>query len=1001
MGYFYFDEYGYAYTAVCLLIMAAYAAVHLALVRPPHPPARWLLFFFLCLMAGNLAVLLTNTLIYWGVIFAPLSDAFVLLGGVALVQFATIFPEERPAQQMKWTLAALLALTIAAFGAALAWAISFFLAPDPWRWPPGEIYYLMPLGILLVFVTFMRRVLQLDERAAPLAPRTGLRQKLAILLRPRAGYARAHWMFGLSTLLGALPAIGTLAAGAGLLDKKAETLLIGAGSILACAAIFITYLYFTSAWTSFSVRLVSIELVTLLVISNSIGVFLINQVRLRIAAETQALVYVTGQLDLAGFPAAAPAAVAYLADWGPAGSAAPALHYRRADLSAELLAGLRPPERTYNPNTLFIDDGAQRAAIQQADPSFAATNWQPATTATSYGGGWVDRITDPRRWPIHLFMGFSVLQEGVWYEIGLDAAVLRQRLTALTALLMSMTFTGLLLILTGHMLLIRPTLISPLTHLLAGVRRVTAGDLRTTLPVTYNDEIGVLTSSFNMMAANVRDLTEGLEQKVAARTTELAAAKERAEQASRAKSIFLANVSHELRTPLTAMLGFTELLVKRRDLDAATRAEIAMIHDNGQQLLLLVNDMLTITRLEAGDLRLTPRTIALRALVDQTVRLFRLAAESRQIYLTVAYGDAAPDGVVADSDKLQQILNNMISHAIKCTPSGALTLHVAALPVRGDLESGCLLAIGIKCAGGALPPEELAAHFAGLELSDTATAATALGLGVGLSVSRRLALFLGGDLTVVSGEPGSTAADAAAGVTFQLTLPVQRTALAAVETSAALQAAPVMLVADDADANRALLTRHLRSLGHTVHEARNGAEALAQWRQHQPDVIWLDMRMPIVSGQEVVRQVRSEPAGAATRIIAVTASAFEEDRAALLALGCDELLRKPYRRQELVALLAKLPLGRTTPAPASPLSPASPLPPVSPLPPASPRQVIHDLRNIAAALSGLAELVRDERSRLTPAELERCLAEIVASSHRLGTELETLSQSLRAGENRT
>ena len=1010
MAYITFDGNGYAYTAIAQLVLAVYAAAHLALVRNKSNAARWLLYFFLCFAASSVVYFLINALTDWGVLLAPLQDALILLSGVCLVRFACAFPVEQPGRWQWLPLSFLIVLTALALALSLAWIIYGIVVPNPWRTISEAYYFLLPLGILTSIGVFLVRAVQVDERPAP--PGASIsgrgRRAAAILLRPHGRYAQAHLLFAVSVLLGALPAVAALDAVGRTLGAPLTALLIGPGSILAVAAIFFAYLHYAPEWSSFSVRLISIALVTLLVVLNAVGVFLIIQVSQRVRTEAQLLAFTTGALDLANLPAAAPAALAYVIDWGAAADAAPPaqLLYRRSDLGAELPADLLPAARTDSGQSIVFRNAAvHQAAIQAADSTAMAANWTPQPSAARYGATWIDRLVDPSRGPPKRFMGFPVIQQNRWYEVGIDVDVINQRLYTLTALLILATFVGLVLTLTGHVLLIRPTLIRPLQRLLTGVRRATSGDLTATLPVVYRDEVGVLTESFNSMTAELRDLTEGLEQKVAARTAELKAAKDHAEQASRAKSAFLANVSHELRTPLTAMLGYAELVLKRHSLGADMRVEITTIYESGQQLLVLINDMLDMTRIEADVMVFHQRRVNLRHLIDQVLLTHRLAAEAKHLTLQIEFAAMTPTVVETDVDKVKRILMNLIGNAIKFTETGGVTLSVACCPIThvgadtecvdgarqaADAPTQRLLVTEVRDTGMGIPPalhEQIFAEFTQIKAT---TPQAAQGLGLGLSISRRLARLMGGDLTVTSsGVPG-------AGACFRLSVPVicltsaspapAPTAIAPATPAPSAMTGVAMLVAEDIDANRALLAHHLRAAGCTVYEARNGQEALDKWLQVHPAVLWLDMRMPVVSGQEVVRQVRAHPSGAATRIVAVTASAFEEDRAALLALGCDEFLRKPYQRQDVIDLVARISTGAASSQSAGAAA-VTPSAGAAPAQEAAPHVWLHQLRNAIGANGGLAEILHDDADRITGEEAKRCLAEIEASTHRIGATL--------------
>jgi signal transduction histidine kinase/FixJ family two-component response regulator len=392
---------------------------------------------------------------------------------------------------------------------------------------------------------------------------------------------------------------------------------------------------------------------------------------------------------------------------------------------------------------------------------------------------------------------------------------------------------------------------------------------------------------------------------------ELQRAKATAEAASQAKSTFLANISHELRTPLNAILGFSQLLLRGGEgLDPAQREDLAVINRSGEHLLGLINDVLEMSKIEAGQQRLNERDFDLVHMLGGLEEMFRLRANDRGIGLRFHIDPAAPRFIHADEGKLRQILLNLLGNAVKFTTEGEVTLEVARAgsgTAGGNGETGTapLLAFAVHDTGPGIAAAEQETIFVPFMQSAAGREAQE-GTGLGLAISRQFALLMGGDLTVRSA-PG-------AGSTFTLTVPVTELAAEALPAPApprrVLGLAPGqpvyrLLVVDDREVNRKLLVRLLAPLGFAVREAATGEEALAEWESWAPHLIWLDMRLPDIDGYAVTQRIKATRRGKGTVIVALTASALAEDRAGVLGAGCDDYIRKPFREEEIYEALAR------------------------------------------------------------------------------------------------
>ena len=394
-----------------------------------------------------------------------------------------------------------------------------------------------------------------------------------------------------------------------------------------------------------------------------------------------------------------------------------------------------------------------------------------------------------------------------------------------------------------------------------------------------------------------RDITE---RKLAER---LRVDKEAAEAANAAKSTFLANMSHEIRTPMNAILGFSQLMRHDRELSERQRQQLDIINSSGEHLLELVNDVLEMSKVEAGRISAHPTTFNLHSLLDEMDSLFGMRTQAKGIGFRVFGSDEVPRFVVTDENKLRQVFVNLLGNAVKFTDQGGVVLRVTVEP---DEAGKLRLLAEVEDTGRGIPPEDMGRLFHYFEQAAGGLEA-ATGTGLGLAISREFVHLLGGEITVES--------QVGAGSVFKFDVVIEAaTELAAPSGADSHRVTGLrpgepryrVLVADDASDNRELLVELLEPIGFEVRSVTDGKQAVEQFESWHPHVILMDMRMPVMDGYEATRRIRATAAGANVAIIAVTASAFAEMRQGVFDAGVDEFLGKPFHEADLFGKIGKL-----------------------------------------------------------------------------------------------
>ncbi|MEH2408622.1 PAS domain S-box protein [Nostoc sp.] len=383
-----------------------------------------------------------------------------------------------------------------------------------------------------------------------------------------------------------------------------------------------------------------------------------------------------------------------------------------------------------------------------------------------------------------------------------------------------------------------------------------------------------------------------------------------ADAANRAKSEFLANMSHELRTPLNAILGFTQVMNHDRALSTEHQQNLTIINRAGEHLLNLINDILEMSKIEAGRITLNLNSFDLIRLLENLEEMLRFRATSKGLELVFEYKSYLPQYVQADESKLRQVLLNLLGNAIKFTDTGRVMLRVG----MGEMEEKILphpphLFFEVQDTGCGIASQEIDLLFEAFGQTETGRKSQQ-GTGLGLAISRKYVQLMGGNISVSSiiGEGSKFAFDIQIGLATASEIQIKQIRRQ-VLSLAPDQSEYRILVVDDSTDSRLVLIKILTSIGFAVQEATNGTEAIAFWQKWQPHLILMDMRMPIMDGYEATKVIKAREEtqipNRKTIIIALTANAFEEQREAMIKAGCDDYINKPFREEQLLEKLSE------------------------------------------------------------------------------------------------
>lgn len=415
--------------------------------------------------------------------------------------------------------------------------------------------------------------------------------------------------------------------------------------------------------------------------------------------------------------------------------------------------------------------------------------------------------------------------------------------------------------------------------------------------LSQKDELDTLVETLNEMDQSIRENRDNLQEQVRERTKLYQIQKERAEEASQAKSTFLANMSHEIRTPMNGILGFCDLILDDPSTHDAVRKQVAPIKTSADCLLTVINDILTFSSLEQNSVSLSPEVFALEDLLRQNLSLLKLAANHKDLEVTLDLKDIVPH-VRGDKSRISQIFVNLVNNAIKFTPHGSVNIVA-----RTDLmDNNVILTVKIADTGIGIPKDKMPEIFDSFSRMGNFDASSIEGSGLGLAISRRLCRLMNGDISVHS-EEGKGSTFIFHVKIFQAKAQLEPAQLQAVDES--INKNLKILVVEDNEINQDVMRLSLKKQGLDCTICNNGLEALEAAAQESFDIIFMDMNMPVLDGVTATRKLRKMDGYHETPIIALTANIFEEQKKACFDAGMTDFLTKPIKKREIFQVLVK------------------------------------------------------------------------------------------------